>query len=97
MNITSINADKIEQTTVGLWKYVRWGIDKLRELLMALSEIIAKYEDVFPAETVYLILLGLISMFVISKIFYTQNTTIRGRTVEFVVYVLILFLLFKYL
>lgn len=95
-NISNINMEQVKGTAVTLWDYFKIALDWSRGMIMKLAGFIGKYIG-FPVENIYLVLLILISMLVVGKIFYTQNTTIRGRGLSFFLYVLILFFALRYL
>lgn len=74
--------------------YLRYGLDKVRDVLMWVAEAISKYAG-FPADNVYNVILVVLSIWIASKIFHARNTTIQGRYLEFLITLVIIYLIIK--
>lgn len=74
--------------------YLRYGLDKFREIVLWIAGFIAKFVD-FPAENIYNILIIVISLWLAYKIFHVRNVTIQGRWLEYGIIAVIVYVILK--
>lgn len=85
---------EIPSGALKVWEYVQLGFEKLRELIMYLSTILAKYVG-FPADNIYNVLLIVLAIWIASKIFFMKNNTIKGRYFEYIITAAIIYFIIK--